>query len=349
MMIVGLTAIPSTAQQAAFGPDTYTIASSAPPTATGLSGGSNLIITPSFTSNFVADFGANAAAAEAAWIAAANVYATNFSNPVHINITVDAVTGTGVFGESNTSLFSTSYANLRSLLVSHASANNVALNTALGAGGSMTSADPTGGAGTWWVSSGEAKAIGLISDSLTNNDGTTTFGAGNPFTFSGAIASGTYDFKGVAEHEISEVMGRLGLKGGSIGGHSPSYELIDDYSFTGPATRLLAGGANDYFSLDDGTTLLKEYNNYLSNSLDSRDWAPGTFDADNQFSNSGVMNPVSAVDLQEMNAMGYNPVPAPEPSTVTLLGIVGVAWLEYASRKRRLKKPSLQMVEELAC
>ena len=61
----------------------------------------------------------------------------------------------------------------------------------------------------------EAKAIGLIPDDLTL-DGITTFGAGNPFTFSGAIAAGTFDFQGVVAHEISEVMGRLGLMGGTL-------------------------------------------------------------------------------------------------------------------------------------
>ena len=52
-----------------------------------------------------------------------------------------------------------------------------------------------------------------IPDDLSD-DGGTTFGAGNPFTFSGAIAAGTFDFQAVAAHEISEVMGRIGLSGG---------------------------------------------------------------------------------------------------------------------------------------
>src|SRR5262245_263383 len=68
----------------------------------------NLTITPTFTANFNANFGANAAAAQSAWIAAANVFESNFSDNIHINITVDAVAGTGVFGQSNTYLNSTS-------------------------------------------------------------------------------------------------------------------------------------------------------------------------------------------------------------------------------------------------
>src|SRR5258707_15567238 len=137
-----------------------------------------MVITPTFTSGFNTAFGANAAAAQAAWISAANVFTANFNDNIHINITVNGVSGTGVFGQSSTSLFSTSYANLRTLVVADAKTADDA--TANGAGGSMTVADPTGGTGTWWVSSAEAKAIGLIADNLSN-DGTTTFGAGNPF------------------------------------------------------------------------------------------------------------------------------------------------------------------------
>src|ERR1700676_3702189 len=70
-----------------------------------------------FTANFNTNFGANAAAAQAAWNAAANAFAANFTDNIHINITVDAVAGTAVFGQSNTSLVSTSYANLRTKMV----------------------------------------------------------------------------------------------------------------------------------------------------------------------------------------------------------------------------------------
>lgn len=152
------------------------------------------VITPTFTANFNTNFGANAAAAQAAWIAAANDFTSNFTDNIHANITVDAVTGTSVFGQSSTSLISTSYSNLRNKFV--ADAKSADDNTAMGAGGSMTVTDPTAGAGTWWVSRSEAKAIGIIADDLSN-DGTTTFGTGNPFTFSGSITGGTYDFKGI--------------------------------------------------------------------------------------------------------------------------------------------------------
>jgi hypothetical protein len=274
-----------------------------------------LVITPTFTANFNTDFGTNAPAAQAAWISAASVFSTNFNDNIHVNITVDAVAGTSVFGKSGFGLISTSYSNLRAKVVADAKSPDD--STSIGVGGSMTITDPTGGAGSWWVSRAEGKAIGLIADDLSN-DGTTTFGAGNPFTFSGPITGGTYDFKGVAAHEISEVLGRLGISGGTV--NTPnSYTLLDNFSYTAAAAKGIGNGAGNNFSIDNGTTLLKLFNNAASNGLDSRDWASGTNDAFNQFASSGVVNPVSATDLRLMDVIGYDLTPEPSAGAASML------------------------------
>ena len=171
----------------------------------------------------------------------------------------------------------------------------------------MTAADPSNGAGTWWLVSPQAKALGYIPDDMSD-DGGTTFGAGNPFTFSGGIAAGTYDFQGIAAHEIAEVMGRLGLSGKTVDTTANSFSLIDNFSYTGAGTKGLRGGPGNFFSIDNGITLLKLFNDPTVNDLDTRDWAPGTNDAFNQFSFSDVVNPVSAVDLQLMDVIGYDTV-----------------------------------------
>jgi hypothetical protein len=206
----------------------------------------------------------------------------------------------------DTSLIPTTYANLLAEVIADATSTNDAI--AIGAGGSMTAADPTGGAGNWFVTRPQAKALGLIPDDLSD-DGTTTFGAGILFTFSGAIAPGTSDFQGLAAHEISEVMGRLGLSGGMVGSTPDCFSLIDNFSYTSAGTTGLVGGPGNNFSIDNGTRLLKLWNDPTANGLDSRDWATGTDDAFNRFSDSGVVNPVTAVDLQLVDVIGYDQVP----------------------------------------
>ena len=259
-----------------------------------------MIITPTFTSGFDTNFGANATVAKAAWAAAAKVFTDAFSNDIHINITVDALTNPSVFGESFPGFVSISYADLFDQVVAYASTQYNAI--AIGPGGSMTPTDPTNGTGTWQLTRAQAKALGYIPDDM-KDDGGTTFGVENSFTFSGPIASGTYDFQGIAAHEISEVMGRFGLSGGN-----KTFSLIDNFSYTGAGMKSLGGGAGNFFSIDNGVTLLKEFNDSAANHLDTRDWAGGTNDSFNQFSDSGVVNAVSAIDLELMNVIGYGSV-----------------------------------------
>lgn len=279
-----------------------------------------LVINPTFTANFNTNFGADATAAQNAWIAAANVFASNFNDNIQINITVDAVAGTSVLGQSNTPLMSTSYTSLRASVV--ADAKSASDFVAVGTGGSMVASDPASGNHNWWVSRAQAKALGIIPSDISN-DGTTTFGAGFSYTFSGTVAAGTIDFRGVAAHEISEVMGRIGLGGSTING-KPGYMLYDNFSYTGAHAKGLGNGAGNSFSIDNGSTLLKAFNNG-SNGGDSRDWASGTDDAFNAFSTSGVLNPVTAVDIQVMDILGYDLVPVPEPASVLGVTAAGLA------------------------
>src|SRR5215469_9642893 len=138
------------------------------------SGRVEVIITPTFTTGFETNFGASATAARAAWNAAAKVFTDAFSDPIHINITVDAVTDSKVFGESSMGLVKISYDDLYDQVTGYASTQNDAV--AIGPGGSMTRADPTNGTGTWKLARAQAKALGHISDDMSN-DGTTTFGS----------------------------------------------------------------------------------------------------------------------------------------------------------------------------
>jgi len=255
-----------------------------------------MIITPTFTARFDSNFGTNSTAARDARNAAAQLFTSAFSDDIHINITVDAVTDAKVLGESFPQWVSISYAEIYTRVNAYASTQNDLI--AVGPGGSVTASDPTNGSGKWSLTRAQAKALGYVPDDLSD-DGSTTFGTSESYTFTGSIAAGTIDFVDVAAHEISEVMGRAGLSGGNN-----SFSLIDLFSFTGAGTRRLQGGAGNFFSIDNGSTLIKEFNDTFFGG-DSRDWAGGTNDAFNANASFGVRSIVSAVDLQLMDVLGY--------------------------------------------
>ena len=56
--------------------------------------------------------------------------------------------------------------------------------------------------------------MGVLPNDLSN-DGTFTFGGGFSYTYdpNNRAVAGKFDFIGVAMHEISEIMGRIGLMG----------------------------------------------------------------------------------------------------------------------------------------
>jgi hypothetical protein len=278
-----------------------------------------LVITFDYSSGTAAaQFGANFGNLQSAMNYAASVFSSTFSDNIHINLAVEGAAGTSILGQSSTSLFSFGYGAIRTAAINDAKSTDDA--TSVGAGGSVVAADPiVGAAHTWWVSKAEAKALGLVADDLTN-DGTMTFGAGFTYTFdpSNRAVSGAFDFIGVAMHEMSEVMGRIGINGNTIGAFPNSYSFLDDFSYKGAGTKGVDGGAGNFFSINNGTTLLKAFNN-SGGGGDSRDWASGANDSFNAFSSSGVKNDFTAVDIREMDVLGYD-LAVPEPGTILLIG-----------------------------
>jgi hypothetical protein len=242
---------------------------------------------------------------KAAMTYAASQFTSRYSDPIDVNIKVTAVSGTGTLGQSTTSLALVSnYAALRAAIVSDSTTPDDA--TALGAGGSLPAADPIGGAHAYLVSTAEAKALGLVANNLSN-DGTFTFGGGFSYTYdpNNRAVAGKVDFIGVAMHEISEIMGRIGVMGQNLTG-DPDYMLHDLHHYTGAGVRGLNNGAGRSFSINNGTTLLKAFNNAAANGGDLQDWASGTNDAFNAFSSDSVKNDLSAVDIRVMDAIGYD-------------------------------------------
>jgi hypothetical protein len=291
--------------------------------------------------------------ARTAFAFAANEYQTNFTDPVQVNITVN--TGTTGLGGSNTQLLGTlNYANTRAALLADYAANPSAARTiAAGPGGSInTTTDPTvGGNGSFWFARADAKALGLIASDATT-DGTFTYNRTLAYTFNPAnrMVAGQFDFIGVAEHEISEIMGRIPGLGGTIAGVGNSYLPYDLFRYTGANTRGIANnGGGVYFSINNGTTDLKDFNSAVANpGGDPQDWATvgPTFDPTDPYNwatGSGQGHMISAVDFTTLDVIGWDrqAVPAPLigfgfPAFLAVGGLLfGARLLDRARRAAR--------------
>jgi hypothetical protein len=243
-------------------------------------------------------------------------FESHFSNPITITIDVGygevagQSLGIGALAESETVLTSVSYSALEAALVTNANAIG---DTAAAAAISTTS--PV--SGNWWLSTAEAQALGL-SNVGGGPDGYVGFSNSVPFCYndSNGVPLGQYDFFGAVAHEISEVMGRQMMDGENFQGGT-SYEPLDLFHYSAAGVSDFSGTTTGYFSPDGGTTNLGNFNTNPNG--DFGDWAGSV--GNNSFlafSNSGVVNPVTANDLTEMNVLGWQPTTSGSAPVVTI-------------------------------
>jgi len=129
------------------------------------------------------------------------------------------------------------------------------------------------------------------------------------------------DLQSAALHEISEVLGRIGIEG-TISVIDPNnipipiYTPLDLFNFAGTGNLALSPSGG-YFSTDNGHTNLGWFNNNPYG--DIGDWASdqtpfqagthglptGSEDAFAAFAYPGFNGDISTSDLQEMAALGY--------------------------------------------
>uniref|UniRef100_Q01TP5 Ice-binding protein C-terminal domain-containing protein n=1 Tax=Solibacter usitatus (strain Ellin6076) TaxID=234267 RepID=Q01TP5_SOLUE len=187
-----------------------------------------------------------------------------------------------------------------------------------------------GGAGNIFVmSNAEAKALGLLPGNAAGKDGAVGFNSTASYTFdpNNRAIAGEYDFVGLAEHELTEIMGRYGL--GQNGAASGRFSPIDLFRYlsSGVLDTTPANGA--YFSIDGGNTVINTFNG--TGGGDLSDWSGATLDSFNHNLTLGKELDVTPGDITVTDVIGYD-LAAPEPSTFALFAL-GIAATIYLRRQ----------------
>jgi hypothetical protein len=262
-------------------------------------------------------------------------YEANFSDSVVINLRVgwgeidDGPLNPGNLGQSRTNQQAFPYSVVKAALLRDAKTSDDALAAA-----HLPGTDPTPGR-NFVMSNAEAKALGLLAANASELDGWVGFNSTATYTFdpNSRAVPGAFDFIGVAEHEITEVMGRYGFGQNGSGMRDSPIDLFRYFEPGVPDFAPAFGGAANYFSIDGGATMINTFN--INCCGDLSDWSGLTFDAYNASLTRGQAMLTSSGDLKVMDVLGYDRVAG--PTTVSLVA-AGVALLRVVDRRRRRSK-----------
>ena len=297
--------------------------------------------------DFVLD--SSAGSAPSGFVAALNYVATVFdqliTNP--ITVTIDVGYGeidgqaieAGAVGESLGATQTITYAQALSALTANATSLTDASAVA-----SLPAQNPFG-SDQIVVTTAQEKALGLAPANGTAVDGYIGFDSTVPFEFNlnalgmqtgiSNFPSTDFDFYAVAEHEVSEVLGRI-----SALDTSGQVSILDLFRYASDGIRSTAAATAGYFSVDGGATNLATFNPDATQG-DLGDWiwsANNPFDTSDAFSEGIAPGTVPEItsggDTVVMDAIGYS-VPSSiypasttfnlvqsSPTTLTLSGTV---------------------------
>ena len=216
---------------------------------------------------------------------AAAILSATITDKITVNLNIDySGTGGGAAAGPDNGQW-VSYSTVRADLVNNASAGDTTFN-ALPTGSTIQ------GQSNVAVWNAQLKLWGLLgANDTTTDDGSATFATDiNPNLL-----------VGVALHEFTHAMGRVPY------GSQP--DIFDFYRFTSSGVRLFANGSTApaaYFSLDGGNNKIADYGQTSDPSDFLNTGVQGPNDPFNEFYTSSTLQQLTAVDLKELDALGFH-------------------------------------------
>ena len=204
-------------------------------------------------------------------------------------------TGGGAAGGPSGGNF-VNYSTVRADLVNNASPGDTTFN-------SLPTGSTIAGQSSVAVWYSQEKLWGMISPTGTEVDGSATFATDiNPNLL-----------VGVALHELTHAMGRVPY------GSQP--DVFDFYRFTSAGNYLFNGSSTAppaYFSLNGGTTKIADYGQTSDPSDFLNSGVQGSTDPFDEFYSNGTQQQLTALDLKQLDALGFHLASGTLPTTTVI-------------------------------